>query len=347
MDKLIIMLKHGYLSLLAFLLAIAGLSSCGSDSFHVEGRVLGIGRQNLRAVYYADGAVRMVPAIVMDGKFSMDGRSAEPAMVELYTSDRQLLGRFVAKNGETIRCEFDRGNPFNVTIEGNELSGRWADFLRNNSSVLSGGDSGRINALVADYINHNPADRLSSLLLVTLYDSASDPVGAQELVDRIEADTRPVSLLEVYAELLAVVNDKSRMMPVSELRLFSVKDSMCTYYPSRYKASLLCFTTAGTGRKDSVVKALRRLSRSTKGYDRLILDVSLDADTAQWRRTIENDTAVWTQAWAPGSVAAGPVASLVIDRLPFFIVTDSTGNQVYRGSMLAEAEAAMTNQLKK
>lgn len=340
------MLKHGYLCLLSALLAVI-LGACESDSFHVEGRIDGMARQNLRAVYYADGAIRMVPAMVIDGKFAFEGRATEPALVELYTSDRNLLGRFVAKNGETIRCGFDRRDPYNVTIDGNELSGRWADFLRDNSQVLAAGDNLRVNALVARYVEHNPSDQLSSLLLVTLYDSASDPAGAQKLLDGMDPGSKPVSVLEGYAELLASVNDKSNLMPVRELRLYSLKDSMTTYRTAGHRASMICFTTAESGRKDSIVKTLRRLAKATSGTDRIILDVSLDADTARWRQAIEKDSATWTQVWAPGAAAAASVEPLAIDRLPFFIVTDSAGNQLYRGSQLLKAETVMTNQLKK
>lgn len=340
------MLKHGYLCFLSALLAVV-FAACGSDSFNVEGRIEGAGRQNLRAVYYADGAMRMVPAMVIDGKFSFTGRATEPALVELYTSDRRLLGRFVAKNGETIKCEFDYRNPYAVTIEGNELSGRWADFLRDNSATLVNGGSNAVNALVARYVEHNPSDPLSSLLLVTLYDSASDPAGAQRLLDRIDPADRPFSVLEGYAETLAAVNDKSALIPVRELRLYCLKDSMATYRPSRHKASMICFSTAESGRKDSIIKTLKRLAKATSGADRLILDISLDADTLQWKQAIEKDSATWTQAWAPGAAAATSVEPLAIDRLPFFIVTDSAGNQLYRGSELVKAEAVMTNQLKK
>lgn len=340
------MLKHGYLCLLSALLAVI-LAACSSDSFNVEGHIEGGGRQNLRAVYYADGAVRMVPAMVIDGKFSFTGRAAEPAMVELYTSDRRLLGRFVVKNGETIRCEFDYRDPYDVTIEGNELSGRWAGFLRDNSEILARGDRAEVNALVARYVEHNPSDRLSSLLLVTLYDSASDPSGAQKLLDSIDPAARPFSVLEGYAGMLASVNDKSALAPVRELRLYSSKDSMATYRTARHKASMICFSTAGSGRKDSIVNSLRRIAKATSGADRLILDVSLDGDTVQWKRAIEKDSATWTQAWAPGAVAAASVAPLAIDRLPFFIVTDSAGNQLYRGAELLKAETAMTDKLKK
>lgn len=340
------MLKNGYLCLLSALLAVA-LAACGSDSFNVEGRIEGVGRQNLRAVYYADGAVKMLPAMVIDGKFGITGRAAVPTLVELYTSDRRLLGRFVVKNGETIKCEFDYHNPYDVTIQGNDLSERWADFLRGNSDTLARGGSAAVNALVARYVEQNPSDQLSPLLLVTLYDAAADPAGAQKLLDSIDPDNRPSTLLDGYAEMLAAVNDESARIPVKELRLYSLKDSMATYRTTRHKASMICFSTAGSGRKDSIITTLKRLAKATSGADRLILDVSLDADTVQWKQAIEKDSASWTQAWAPGAAAAASVAPLAIDRLPFFIVTDSAGNQLYRGSELVKAETVMTNQLKK
>lgn len=340
------MLRNVYL-FIVFAMMSAVMSSCGSDTFKVEGRIDGDGRQNLRAVYFADGAVRMIPAMSVDGKFGFEGRASEPSMVELYTSDRNLLGRFVVKNGETVKCEFVRDDPYKLKIEGNDLSERWAQFLRDNATVLREGDAAKVNMLVAEMVEREPSSRLSSLLFATLYDAAADPAGAQALFDKLDQSLRSAPELDGYAERLAVVGDEAKLAPIKEMRLFSVGDTMKTYRLTGYKAVLIGFSAFDDRRGRIITKGLKKLANGAKNDDRLILDVSVDADTAKWREAIEKDSATWIQAWAPGAVAAATVAPLAIDRLPFFVVTDSAGNQLYRGAHLEEASAVMTKQLKK
>lgn len=341
------MLRYRYLCIIITALCVlAGGWGCSSDSFHVEGKIVGAGRQNLRAVYYADGAMRMIPAMVENGGFAFDGRASEPALVELYTSDRALVGRFVVKNGETIRCEFDRKNPWSMTVEGNELSGRWAEFLRHNERLLSDGSRADVNALVADYVERHQADPLSSLLLLTLYDSGADPAGAARLLEKTDPAYRPRSLLEGYEHLLAVVNDSAATSPIGSLRVYSAHDSMMTFRPSRRGLTLISFSISGAGRGDSIVKRLKALSKGKKSDKLSILDLSLDADTVAWRKSIASDSARWTQAWAPGGLASSAVGSLGVSRVPYFIVTDSAGRQLYRGGSMTAAAQTVENLLK-
>lgn len=341
------MLRNRYLyNLIAFLSLCAATCACTSDSFHVDGTIAGVTRQNLRAVYYADGAMRMVPVMVEGGKFSFDGRSADPAMVELYTSDRSLLGRFVAANGDKINCSFDRADPWNVTIEGNDLSDRWASFIRKNAAILGSGSQSDVNALVAGYVDGHAADPLSSLLLLTLYDSRSDPRGAADLLDKTDPDYRPRSLMEGYEHLLAAANDSAVRAPVKTLRVYGVRDSMTTVSPSRTGVTLISLSTSVSGRSDSIVRRFRALSKGATGRRLSIVDLSLDTDTAAWRASIAADTARWFQGWLPGGLGSSAVGTLGVSSVPFFIVTDSAGRQLYRGAALSEAVTTVETFLK-
>jgi len=50
-----------------------------------------------------------------------------------------------------------------------------------------------------------------------------------------------------------------------------------------------------------------------------------------WKKSIENDSATWVQGWVVGAASAHSIERLGINRLPFFIIADSTGKQLYRG----------------
>ena len=49
------------------------------------------------------------------------------------------------------------------------------------------------------------------------------------------------------------------------------------------------------------------------------------------------DTATLQQAWAPGGIFARDVDRLAIPSLPYYIIADTAGRQIYRGSSLAAA----------
>lgn len=54
-------------------------------------------------------------------------------------------------------------------------------------------------------------------------------------------------------------------------------------------------------------------------------------DSARWKQATARDSATWVQAWAPGSAASVDFQRLAIPALPYFVVADSSGTQVWRG----------------
>ena len=85
------------------------------------------------------------------------------------------------------------------------------------------------------------------------------------------------------------------------------------------------------------VRRLRDLWKNA-GDSIVIADINLEADTSAWQSTLEADSARWQHYWAPGGPEDVAVKPLNIMYTPLYIVADSLGNQVYRGS---DAQAAV------
>ena len=75
--------------------------------------------------------------------------------------------------------------------------------------------------------------------------------------------------------------------------------------------------------------------------------MSMDADTMSWRRNVRADSVSWPTAWAAGAIAAPGVDRLGIPSVPYFIVADSTGRQLFRGRSIKQAEALVDSILKR
>ena len=102
------------------------------------------------------------------------------------------------------------------------------------------------------------------------------------------------------------------------------------YVPSQQSYSLLAFTDSR--KPDSIISRLRNLRKSLGKRRLKIIEISLTGDSAMWRASVKGDSMNWFQAWAPGSTAAREIRRLAVPRAPFYIVADSTGTQLYRGT---------------
>lgn len=318
------------------IVALAVLAAgCSSGTFRVDGEVRGLGTQTLKAIYWADDALRVIPATAIDGKFSFEGKASEPALMEIVTSNRRVLARVIVESGDAITLSLDNANPYAITAKGNDLTERWAEWIRNNAGQLGSADPRKANEAIANYVEGHPDDMLSTLLLVTSYDAKTDPDGAAKLINMIEDKARPSAVAQGWAELVAyAAEDSLAKAKIAPLKVYNGGDSILTMEWGKKPKTLLAFSTDNTGRRDSVVEALRKLHKD----GRRVIDVSVEPDSAEWRFCIESDSAKWTQVWAPGGLGAPTIQELRIPRLPWFIVVDSIGQPLYRGPSLTEAK---------
>ncbi len=325
------------ITLLTLLSAI--LPGCsGPDSFEVKGHVKGDATINLRALYYVDGALQSSIFPADRGSFAFKGRAPEGAVVEILDNDYRLLGRFYAVNGDEIDVTIDPKSPAAMKVEkGNEAAIRWAQWLNANAKILDGRNSKAINALVAKYVKAHPQDIVSTLIVTTVYDASADPEGASKLLSSIAPEARPTALTDAFATLLTYADTSAGKRRVSPLTLMAQGDTVTTFSPRKHRLSLLVFSDENSGRADSIVPALRRLRKAHTDKALGIIDISLDTDTLAWQSSTRNDTATWDAAWGTGGIASAALRPLAIPRLPYFIVTDSVGSQIYRGASISQA----------
>ncbi len=336
-------LKTLYILVLAVLVA-----ACGDDTeFRVAGEVQGLGTRTINMLYVADGSVRSVSTAAIDGKFDLRGNSEGYTVVELFVGAKGNvpLARMLAKNGETLHCKLDIEDPSKNEIKGNKPSEQWSTFVRENAAVLNDGTPGMVNSLVTKYVESHTDNIVSSLLMLTSYNSVNNESRADSLFAVIAPAARPAKLVDDYRLLLSYNNSAALNAKVRSFTLYSLGDSVERYSPYKSSYSMLYFTD-GTQRTDTIV---RQIQRPYDNYSRKrfrVVEVSFAPDSAAWKRA-STDSLGWTRVWAPGGVAHSSFDALNIPRIPFYILTDSTGAQVYRGSALRQAIDSLDSRIKK
>lgn len=321
------------------------LAACGDDTqFRVTGDVQGLGTRTIYMLYVADGAVHREGQPAIDGKFDLKGASADYTIVELFGASHNLIGRALVKNGQTVNCKLDIDNPYTAQLKGNKPSEQWSEWIRQNAGTLESGSRDGVNRLVADYVIDHRDNILSSALLLTEYYAPNNESQADSLFALISPSARPDRLVDDYRILLAYNNNAQINVKLRPFSLYSYGDSMEYYAPGKASYTLLYFASRDH-RRDTIVKAVQPVYDSVSRKRLKVLDVSLAVDTAAWRNE-RPDSLKWTRVWTPGGVASQTFDQLDIPRVPYYIVADSTGTQVYRGTSVTTALDTLSRRLK-
>lgn len=330
-------LTHLFLCIFCLVLGTL-LMGCGhSDTFRVKGSVEDGASINIRFIYIADGAVRSGLTASVDGKFEFEGSAASPAYVEVYDNDYRLLGRFIAVNGDDISLNLNRKNRYLTKVGGGNLNRELTEFYNANADSLLFGTVNTRNNLVSDYVAEHPASALSLILLSTDFDASrdKDALLCDSLISTFDPDVFEFDIVGTTSRLAERVANSSTREPVQAL-IYKVRGNRNeTFVPSRQKYSVISISDASHSR-DSVRRALKHLARHQKDGRFAILDLSADTDTTIWVRSIANDSATWKQGWAAGSISGIALNRLGIPSIPYFILIDSTGSQVWRGPSYSE-----------
>lgn len=314
------------------------MSACSdSKEFRVEGLVRGLGTRAVTIDYSVSGTLYTATTTAIDGKFFFTGTSRDYTQVQISSSNR-LLGFFVIKNGETVKCELDFDNPDDMTFSGNKPSEQISAFMTDNAQIFADRDRAALDKAIENYVTTHP-DRLSSaLLLMNLYDSRLDPARADSLMSMIRPEARPTALTADYRLQLSDASEAQTTAKVKTFSLPSDGDTIEHFIPSRYRASLIYFRGDRNERHDTVVPLLRHLRADFTGRELHIVEVGMVNDTSRWASMVNpRDSTSWTRVFSPGGRLYTPFEALNVPRLPYFIVSDENGNQLYRGQSATKA----------
>lgn len=322
-------------------LILVATAACGHGSkYVVSGTIEGKPSMNLRVISYCDGAVATGVTVCREGEFVFEGNAPSPALVEIYDNDYRLLGRLVAENGDDVSVSLKRKSPVLTAIKGNEISERWSRFNADNQEA----DSAAYAAAIARYVSAHRDDPLSAILVAACYTSADNPAATDSLLSMIDAKVIPAGIVAPLTAALSRLSQPSVREPIKPFTMVLPGNGRKRFNPAEAPVTIIALSDSHHGR-DSVKTLLRSLDAQRTARRVAVVDLWLDADTLMWNRAFRTDTIPWQQGWVPGSVAGSAMAPLGIPTLPYFIVTDTAGRQLWRGTSARLARSAVITRL--
>ncbi len=296
-------------------------------------------------MYYASdgkhGQWISVTVPLQNGKFLFNGVSRVPAIVYL-TYNNNTKTAFYVEPGQKLKITGDNTDPRTWSISGNKIDEDLSQW-RKGLAEKAGAD---YPAEVERYVKENPDSPVSALLLLTEYPRQTRPKEFVTLWNSLEDKAKPVtmaelsgapdfvsgSLFELNANGKIKYNgDKSRLKSLALRRPGGTAD---TLYFNTGNPALLYFYRRGNNTQKEIADTLKALRRqfpdSTKAR---IATIAMEADSINWRAAVIFDSIPKVMdAWMPLGVADRRAMMLGVARTPYFLVVDSLGKPVYRGS---------------
>ena len=317
--------------------AIMLMTGCGEkDMYTLKASVSGTSDATYRLLTYTPRGPEMQLLASRKGIFEFRDTISSPVLVEIMTNDYAPLGVYWAAPDDEIEINVDPKDPGKFRVSGSEINDRLSKWFEANQTLISGGRSEKLNEAIEKYVRSNPKDQVSVILMATRWDSSIDPVLTLDLWNKID---RTIRLPYIGADVVKQAEYAAgplRDKVLKEMSFINQKDTLELFKPTGHKVSVMAFSDETVmADRDSIAKRFGELRKKHKSEKKLkIIDYSLDNDARAWRAAVDTDSVKYTLAWSgPGRGALG-VAELAIGRLPFFIVADSTGRQIYRGSSI-------------
>lgn len=303
-----------------------------SDRFVLQATIEGIGVQSVTLTFYADGRVNKLELIPNEkGVVKFVSSATTPTVAELsLTSTGETLALIPVENGHKIKVTFPIANPLDITAKGYKPAEQMAEFISANAQVIQNSDFKVLNAAIKEFVIANPSSLASTCLMTTRFELEGYTQLADSLINLIDPEARPANIVENFNAVMTFRAKDSLKQPVRTMNLSGVKDSLYSYTPSGQGITLLAFTGSSNSGRDSIARVLGRVAGQYPAKKVRVLEISLNPDSARWRRQARADSARWDHAWVAGSGAALSIEQLHVTRTPYFIVADSMGKQLYR-----------------
>lgn len=305
---------------LSVMLTVVALTACGGKKpYKIDGTVEGLGTQNVTAIYHDGTSLKEVTTNAVNSEFHIEGRAEQPVVIELYDNQRNRIGCVAVKNGDEVKVKFKAGDPYFMESDGNKLSEALGAFLKKNADGL--------NEAIECQIASAPSDELTALLAGYYYDINEDAARADSILSLIDNTT-----ITGNAMLRAKAEQASRqaVMPgkAETIELWASTDTIVKFEPSKKSNTLYIFTDVHN-MPDSIIEYADSMAREIK-----VASIRLSIDTFGWHNDARRFSKKVEHFWALGGVGNEQLRCFNLPDVPYFIVTDTTSTQIYRGTTL-------------
>lgn len=334
--------KSRVLIMACLVLVVTVMCSCKKENkpFKVKVELQGLGSQQVKVVYSgADGGIVDYWAKCENNALEIEGTCANPSLFMVYNRMNVPIIKLVVAGGDKLEVKGKILEPYDLDVKGSEMAEQYNTFLVKHKTEYKSANSQALNTAIENYVKDNPKSVVSTVLVLLDY-SPSDDTAIDKLLEKIDDSAKPESLIDSYNLLKA--RAKKPATKLTSLNIFeqSTGDFQMAHIKGD-KPSVIVFwdRELGSNKRKEIFDEMKMLDLSQVQ----VMDISLDIDSTGWYFATHQDGTTWKHYWVPGSMMNGEIVSLQVNTTPTIIVTDSLGNQQYRGDNPIKARQTVEN----
>lgn len=312
-------------------LVVAVMCGCKKENkpFKVKVELQGLGAQQVRVVYSgADGGIVDSWVKCENNVFEIEDKCSNPSLLMVYNQMNVPIVKLVVAGGDALEVKGKILEPYELDVKGSEMAEQYNAFMVKHKTEYKSANNQALNTAIENYVKDNPKSIVSTVLVMLDY-SPEDDTKIDKLLAMIDDSAKPEPLMESYNLLKA--RAKKPATKITSLNIF--EQSSGDFQVANIKGdkpSIIVFWDRDLGMNDrkKIFDELKMIEPSQAQ----VMDISLDIDSTGWHYATHRDAITWKHYWVPGSMMNGEIVNLQVNTTPTIIVTDSLGNQQYRGN---------------
>ena len=324
---------------LVFLLLVA----CGKNEFLLLFNLPEDISDNYNVTYYAaakDGGVTIqAVASVMKGKCELKGVTKLPTVIYLTTRKSKYPLVIYTQKGEKIDITGTERNPLGWDVGGNDINISLSAWRKENLKVLDEGDAEKVNKAVEIFVNDKRENPAALIILFSYFNRAYDERLYNTLLGQLKDLANKDKFLMMMGRADQLTARATLPAKIKNLAMRSSQGGVDTLSFLDSNPGIIMFWQNDIKQRKELIDSLKVLVKEfPDSNSRIIADINLDPDSLTWRTSLKKDSLNKTvRLWAPAGLADVDVMKLKISGIPYFLVLDENGNQIYRGAELGDA----------
>lgn len=321
---------HALVTVCLVIIAVL-LGACKKENkpFKVNVELKGLGSQNVRVVYCgADGGIVDDWIQCQNNTFEIEGTCANPSLLIVYNVMNVPVIKLIVTGGDKLEVKGKVLEQYELEVKGSEAAELYNAFMVKHKMEYKSGNNQPLNTAIESFVKDNPKSVVSTVLVLLDY-SPSDDTAIDKLLDKIDDSAKPETLIASYN----ILKSKAKKPATKLTSLNILEQSSGDFQMAKIKGekpSVIIFWDRDLGmiKRKEIFDEFKTLDLAQVQ----VMDISLDIDSTGWYYNTHQDGITWKHYWVPGSMMNGEIVSLQVNTTPTIIVTDSLGNQQYRGA---------------
>lgn len=326
-----------------FFLSLLVMMACEKNEFILEFNLAEDITDNYDATYYATdthgGLTVQAVASIREGKGELDGLTKKPTLIYITKRNSKLPLVIYADKGDKISVTGDIKVPLNWKVEGNEINEGLSGWRLENEKILEDCNPDSVNMAVARYVEEEPENPVSIILLSCYFKRNIDERGYTELIASLKGEAKNQKWMKIIGRTDYLYPSFSYPARLENMIMRSNEKKNDTLILNNKNPALLIFWQTGYADKKILIDSIKAMEKEFPDSARIISDICLDIDSVGWRNAIRRDSLYkeMKRFWAPTGLTHPTIMKFKVTGVPYFIVFNPDGSQSYRGPELEEA----------